>query len=116
MFETAMNDDLNTSVALSVIFRLVAITNEYINYKGSASGNKGNFMEINKLCLDELGGDVLGIVKEQYQQQSEWSDWNEGQSLIKTILILNKMNEEEYWTKEMKDWTTKADKLLKEKK
>jgi cysteinyl-tRNA synthetase len=70
MFETAMNDDLNTSVALSVIFRLAAKTNEYINYQGPLPVTKGTFIEIDKL-FRELGGNVLGIVKDEYEQQDK---------------------------------------------
>jgi len=88
-FETAMNDDLNTSVALSVIFELVRLTNrliemEDINTSTQRSGDmftdllevtmkvgegvtKGTFAAIEKL-FRKLGGEVLGIVKDEYLQ------------------------------------------------
>jgi len=65
-FQEAMNDDLNTAVALSVIFELVKFSNKLIaDGKTSAGGLK---------TLDAmftlLGGDVLGIVKDNYPQAS----------------------------------------------
>jgi len=63
-FETGMNDDLNTSVAISVLFELVRIANSLLEKSGTAAET---------LCLvDDLfnrfGGDVLGIVKEEYAE------------------------------------------------
>ena len=61
-FEAAMNDDLNTSVALSVLFELVRLTNKLLEEDKTTR-------EILKAVDDlfsQLGGDVLGIVKEQY--------------------------------------------------
>ncbi len=60
-FEDAMNDDLNTSVALSVIFELVKISGEQLEKKAG----KGTLMEIERI-FNLLGGDVLGIVKYSY--------------------------------------------------
>jgi len=107
-FESAMNDDLNTAVALSVMFEVASVSNELIQYQGPDKVTKGTFSAIDNF-FKKLGGDVLGIVKEQYQQQSEWSDWNEA-ILDKTILILI---DERKMAKAMKDWT-KADALRKE--
>jgi cysteinyl-tRNA synthetase len=57
-FEEAMNDDLNTSVALSVLFDLVRLTTGLLE-------NKKTTMEaltaVNEM-FTKLGGDVLGIV------------------------------------------------------
>jgi cysteinyl-tRNA synthetase len=63
-FEAAMNDDLNTSVALSVLFELVRLTQTLL--KGSNT-NVGNLNLVNVL-FDRLGGEVLGIVKAEYPE------------------------------------------------
>jgi cysteinyl-tRNA synthetase len=63
-FETGMNDDLNTSVAISVLFELVRIANSLLEKSGTAAETLGLVDEL----FNRLGGDVLGIVKEQYQQ------------------------------------------------
>jgi len=61
-FEEAMNDDLNTAVALSVLFEGVRLSNGLLERR-----------DVTKETLDKidtlfrtLGGDVLGIVKETY--------------------------------------------------
>jgi len=63
-FEAAMDDDLNTSVALSIVFELVRLTNTLLE--------QGNVNAETLRAVDELfgrlGGDVLGIVKEEYSQ------------------------------------------------
>ncbi len=61
-FEAAMNDDLNTSIALSVMFELVRLTNELLE---KPEVSKGTIEAIDNL-FTKLGGDVLGIVKEDY--------------------------------------------------
>jgi cysteinyl-tRNA synthetase len=62
-FEAAMNDDLNTSVALSVIFEMVKLANQTV------SGGKASQATLE--AIDEqfrkLGGDVLGVVKDEYE-------------------------------------------------
>jgi cysteinyl-tRNA synthetase len=65
-FEAAMNDDLNTSVALSVMFELVRLAQSLLEDSGTT---KETFNLIDVL-FDRLGGDVLGIVKEDYQQDA----------------------------------------------
>ena len=60
-FETAMNDDLNTSVALSVVFDLVRLTNKLLQ---DGNANTQTLGAIDDL-FSKLGGDVLGIVKEE---------------------------------------------------
>jgi cysteinyl-tRNA synthetase len=57
-----MNDDLNTSVALSVIFELVRLANKLLEEVNTTSQTLD---EVDKL-FRKLGGDVLGIVKENY--------------------------------------------------
>jgi cysteinyl-tRNA synthetase len=63
-FEAAMNDDLNTSVALSVIFDLVRLANTVLQDGKVTAGTLG---AVNDL-FGTLGGDVLGIVKDEYPQ------------------------------------------------
>ena len=66
-FKEAMNDDLNTSVALSVVFELVRLTKKLIE-EGTAT--KGTFDAVDNL-FGELGGDCLGIVKDDYIEMKE---------------------------------------------
>ncbi len=65
-FEAAMNDDLNTSIALSVIFELVRLTNKLLEEESATTGTL-NAVDV---LFDRLGGDVLGIVKDEYPQVS----------------------------------------------
>ena len=62
-----MNDDLNTSVALSVIFYLADVTKATLV---DPTLDLDTLKSINEK-FSQLGGDVLGIVKEQYQEDSE---------------------------------------------
>ena len=64
-FEKAMNDDLNTSVALSVIFRLVDITRATLI---DPTLDKNTLKAIDEK-FSQLGGKVLGIVKDKYEEQ-----------------------------------------------
>ncbi len=61
-FEAAMNDDLNTSVALSVLFELVRLAQKLLDDSGTTVGTL-NLVEV---LFDRLGGEVLGIVKDEY--------------------------------------------------
>jgi cysteinyl-tRNA synthetase len=61
-FEYALDDDLNTAVALSVIFDLVRLVNALFDKKNV---RKETLNAVDQL-LRTLGGDVLGIVKESY--------------------------------------------------
>ncbi len=63
-FEEAMNDDLNTSVALSVLFDLVRLTNTL-----ASSATRETLGAVDGL-FTRLGGDVLGVVKDEYQEQT----------------------------------------------
>jgi len=65
-FETAMNDDLNTAVALSIMFELTNLANDLLA-KGATSET---LVAIDNMFM-QLGGDVLGIVRENYPQQGE---------------------------------------------
>jgi cysteinyl-tRNA synthetase len=61
-FEASMDEDLNTAVALSVVFELVKLTNTLLNDDKTSSETLGALDEL----FTKLGGGVLGIVKDQY--------------------------------------------------
>ena len=63
-FEKAMNDDLNTSVALSVLFELVRLTQSLLEDDNTNVGT----LNLIDVLFDRLGGDVLGIVRDEYPQ------------------------------------------------
>ncbi|HUV42057.1 MAG TPA: cysteine--tRNA ligase [Sedimentisphaerales bacterium] len=71
-FEAAMNDDLNTPVAVSVIFELVRLSNKLVE---AGTANKGTLGAVDAL-FRELGGGkdgrnedgCLGIVKAAYPE------------------------------------------------
>jgi cysteinyl-tRNA synthetase len=63
-FEAAMDDDLNTSVALSVIFELVRRANKLLE-EANVTAETLNAFDV---LFDRLGGDCLGIVKDEYPQ------------------------------------------------
>ena len=60
-FEEAMNDDLNTAVALSVLFDLVRISNKAVEDLKTTSETFGAIHD----SFSKLGGDVLGVVTDQ---------------------------------------------------
>jgi len=68
-FETAMNDDLNTAVGLSVIFELVKLANSLID----KNAPKETLQAVDNM-FTKLGGDVLGIVKDEYAERSSDDD------------------------------------------
>ena len=82
-FETAMNDDLNTSVALSVIFELVRLTRKLLE----DSSVTAETLDAVDSLFRKLGGDVLGIVKEEYPQD-EAGDENTVSLLIEILIEL----------------------------
>jgi len=63
-FEEAMNDDLNTSVALSVLFELVRLANKLLEDSNTTSQTLSAVDDL----FYRLGGDVLGIVTESYDK------------------------------------------------
>jgi len=69
-FEAAMNDDLNTSVALSVMFELVRLAQTLLEDSRTTQGT----LNVVGVLFDRLGGDVLGIVKEEYPQTGPSGD------------------------------------------
>ncbi len=62
-FEEGMNDDLNTSIALSVVFELVRLANRLLEEKSTTRATLTAVDDI----FSKLGGDVLGIVKDEYE-------------------------------------------------
>jgi cysteinyl-tRNA synthetase len=60
-FEEAMNDDLNTSIALSVLFDLVRLANGLLENRKAA---RETLAAINEM-FTRLGGDVLGVVTDE---------------------------------------------------
>jgi cysteinyl-tRNA synthetase len=69
-FGTAMNDDLNTSVALSVVFDLVRLANKLLQ-DGIATAQTLSAVDEQ---FGKLGGDVLGIVKDEYSEATGGDD------------------------------------------
>ncbi|MEK7992460.1 MAG: DALR domain-containing protein, partial [Planctomycetota bacterium] len=64
-FEQAMNNDLNTSVALAVIFDLVRLATSWLEDNKTT---KETLVAIDGLFI-ELGGNVLGIIKHEPHSQ-----------------------------------------------
>ena len=69
-FEAAMNDDMNTSVALSVVFDLVRLANKLLQDGNATTQTLGAVDE----QFGRLGGDVLGIVKDEYPEAAGADD------------------------------------------
>jgi len=65
-FEAAMDDDLNTSIALSVMFELVRLTNELLEKDDTTAETLDAVDDMYR----KLGGDVLGLVLEDYPKIS----------------------------------------------
>jgi cysteinyl-tRNA synthetase len=97
-FEQAMNDDLNTAIAQSVLFDLVRIANKLLEDKKAARGT----LEAVNGMFTKLGGDVLGIVKESYSEDK--STTAEFQKLVDDLIAQRNRAREE------KDYKT-ADKI-----
>ena len=87
-FEQTMNDDLNTSVALSVIFDIVRLANKLLE------DNKTTNETLNAIdgLFKELGTDVLGIVKKSYARTQSMAA--EYQHLVKLLnSLMEKRNQ-----------------------
>ncbi len=69
-FDEAMNDDLNTAVALSVVFELVKLANRLMDEGRATAGTLRSIDEM----FNTLGGDVLGIVRDEYPQAGGGDD------------------------------------------
>jgi cysteinyl-tRNA synthetase len=61
-FEAAMNDDLNTSVALSVMFELVRLAQKLLDDGGTTMAT----LNLVDVLFNRLGGDCLGIIEDEY--------------------------------------------------
>lgn len=61
-FEAAMNDDLNTSVALSVMFELVRLAQKLLGDGGTTMAT----LNLVDVLFNRLGGDCLGIIDDDY--------------------------------------------------
>jgi cysteinyl-tRNA synthetase len=82
-FEQAMNDDLNTSIALSVIFNLVHLANKLLE------DNKTTNETLNAIdgLFKELGTDVLGVVKKSYARaQSTAAEYQQLVKLLNSLM------------------------------
>jgi len=100
-FEQAMNDDLNTAVALSKMFDLVGISSR-ARYEYNDSKTLYAILEL----FNKLGGDVLGIVKENYEQTVKNDD-----KLID--FLIQKQIEDRLAARKNKDFV-KADNIRKQ--
>jgi cysteinyl-tRNA synthetase len=98
-FNEAMNDDLNTSVALSVLFELVRLANRLLE---DSETTKQTLSETDDL-FRKLGGNCLGIVKDEYPEVSS-SDNLHLNDVIN--VVINERNE----ARKKKDFA-KADEL-----
>ena len=83
-FENGMNDDLNTAVALSVIFDMVRMANELLQNEKTTKMT----LELVDKVFTHLGGDVLGIVKEEYLQSHP-----EDEEIMNDFYILSDMRD-----------------------
>ena len=81
-FEAAMNDDLNTSVALSVLFDLVRTTNTLLEKSGASQATLEAIVQV----FDTLGGEVLGIVKGPGQQSGQTLDTERVGTLVELLI------------------------------
>jgi cysteinyl-tRNA synthetase len=98
-FRKAMDDDINTSVALSVIYEMEKMTSSMLE-KGRP--NKKTLAAVNDM-FNRLGGDVLGIVLKEYPQDSGIN-----QDLLDYLMSL--VIEQRAKAREEKDWA-KADEI-----
>jgi cysteinyl-tRNA synthetase len=57
-----MNDDLNTSVALSVMFELVRLAQKLLDDGGTTMAT----LNLVDVLFNRLGGDCLGIIEDEY--------------------------------------------------
>jgi len=69
-FETAMNDDLNTSVALSVMFELVRLAQKLLDDSKTTAAT----LNLVDVLFNRLGGDCLGIVRQEYLRDGTADD------------------------------------------
>ena len=105
-FEDAMNDDLNTSIGLSVMFDLVRLSGKLLEDSGTT---KETLLAVDD-TFRKLGGGVLGIVKESYANTEITAD--ERERLVVNLFIDGKIAERKN-AKQRKDFS-KADAIRDE--
>ena len=81
-FEYAMEDDLNTPMALATIFDQIRETNKYIDNNGKSLGVKASYTSLKKKLIDVIGIEV------EYENKSATNDLTE--KLIELLLKLRK--------------------------
>ena len=79
-FEAAMDDDLNTSIALSVVFELVRLVNNLFEKPDTTAET----LDAVDDSFTKLGGDCLGIVKDEYPQAGRADDMIE--KLVESLI------------------------------
>ena len=101
-FEEAMDDDFNTSLAVSALFNLAREVNKFIDIHTEIEGRtKRKIVKIMKSLLE----DVLGVQLEEYKP--------EGERLVKDLMeMIFEMRES---ARERGDWET-ADEIRKKLK
>jgi cysteinyl-tRNA synthetase len=100
-FKEAIDDDLNTSVALSVIFDLVRLANGLFEKPDTT---KDTFNAVDE-SFRELGGKVLGIVRDSYgTSQISVAEHN------RLVKVISNLIEERKKAREQKDFE-KADSI-----
>jgi cysteinyl-tRNA synthetase len=94
-FEAAMNDDLNTSVALAVLFDLVRLAGKLLE------DDKTTMETLNavNVLFSRLGGDVLGIVQDEYIQADQTDNESVGKLVDIVIEQRNEARKERNFTK-----------------
>jgi cysteinyl-tRNA synthetase len=104
-----MNDDLNTAIALSVIFDLVRLGNKLLE-KDQTSKTTLNTVD---QLFRQLGGDVLGIVKESYASNTTTANEHDRlEKLVENLLTeRNKARQERNFAvaDKIRDALTQAD-------
>jgi cysteinyl-tRNA synthetase len=81
-FEYAMEDDLNTPMALATIFDQIRETNKYIDNNGKSLGVKTSYISLKKKLIDVIGIEI------EYENKSATNDLTE--KLIELLLKLRK--------------------------
>ena len=81
-FEYAMEDDLNTPMALATIFDQIRETNKYIDSNGKSLGVKASYTSLKKKLIDVIGIEI------GYENKGATNDLTE--KLIELLLNLRK--------------------------
>lgn len=103
-FEDAMNDDLNTSVALAAVFDLVRLTNSLLE----RNANKDTLREAENL-FTKLASDVLGIIDPLFSDTAG----ADNQLLDKTVNLLIEQRNKAREQKDFQSADNIRDKLSK---